>query len=116
MKMPFGKHKDVDLKNVPRHYLQWLRGQEWIDDRLAKAIDRTLNGEATEDVNELIPRRRSEQPTGEYSIEAGFGAWSVFDPSGEEIAWTMQETVAQVVCKILNDNKELLSRENEKDD
>jgi uncharacterized protein (DUF3820 family) len=30
MKMPFGKHKGVDLDQVPATYLDWLHGQDWI--------------------------------------------------------------------------------------
>lgn len=122
MKMPFGKHRDVELEKVPRHYLQWLMRQEWLGGWLRDAVERTLSGDTTpemppQDVGDVtIPRRRSEQPTGEYSIEVGLGAWSIFDPMGEEIAWTTEEKVAQIVCKILNENKEVLRRQNEKDD
>jgi len=42
MKMPFGKHKDVELEEVPRPYLRWLRRQEWLGGWLAQAIDRVL--------------------------------------------------------------------------
>ena len=31
MKMPFGKYKDVYMDEVPATYLDWLRGQSWID-------------------------------------------------------------------------------------
>jgi hypothetical protein len=28
--MPFGKHKDVPMDDVPASYLAWCRDQEWI--------------------------------------------------------------------------------------
>jgi uncharacterized protein (DUF3820 family) len=42
MKMPFGKHKDKDLSEIPKPYLRWLRGQEWIGGWLAYALDEAL--------------------------------------------------------------------------
>jgi len=30
MNMPFGKHKGVDMDQVPATYLDWLHGQDWI--------------------------------------------------------------------------------------
>lgn len=31
MKMPFGKYKDCEMDDIPASYLDWLRGQSWID-------------------------------------------------------------------------------------
>jgi len=31
MKMPFGKYKGLDMDVVPSDYLDWLRGQPWLD-------------------------------------------------------------------------------------
>jgi uncharacterized protein (DUF3820 family) len=45
MKMPFGKYKDVELNEVPRPYLLWLRRQEWLGAWLGQAIDDILTGE-----------------------------------------------------------------------
>jgi hypothetical protein len=45
MKMPFGKYKDVELNEVPRPYLCWLRRQEWLGPWLVKAIDEVLTGD-----------------------------------------------------------------------
>lgn len=44
MKMPFGKHQDRDLTEIPRPYLRWLRTQPWLGAWLVKAIDDVLNG------------------------------------------------------------------------
>jgi uncharacterized protein (DUF3820 family) len=46
VRMPFGKHAGVELTEVPRQYLRWLRGQHWLGGWLAKEIDAVLNGEA----------------------------------------------------------------------
>jgi hypothetical protein len=43
--MPFGKYKGVELTEVPRPYLRWLRGQEWLCSWLAQAIDEILTGD-----------------------------------------------------------------------
>lgn len=49
--MPFGEHKGKPMMNVPSSYLDWLRGQKWIDkhpqvrdyiDRSWKAIQQDL--------------------------------------------------------------------------
>jgi len=42
MKMPFGKHKDKELTELPRGYLRWLRGQDWVSGWLAQAVDEAL--------------------------------------------------------------------------
>jgi hypothetical protein len=42
--MPFGKYKDVELDQIPRPYLQWLRRQEWLGAWLRQAIDEILTG------------------------------------------------------------------------
>jgi uncharacterized protein (DUF3820 family) len=28
--MPFGKYKGEDMDDIPATYLDWLRGQEWV--------------------------------------------------------------------------------------
>jgi hypothetical protein len=45
VKMPFGKYKDVELSDVPKPYLRWLRSQQWLGVWLFKEIDAALNGE-----------------------------------------------------------------------
>ena len=46
MRMPFGKHAGVELTEVPRQYLQWLKGQQWVGGWLLQEVDDVLNGEA----------------------------------------------------------------------
>jgi hypothetical protein len=43
--MPFGKHAGLELTEVPRQYLRWLRRQPWLGAWLVKEIDAVLNGE-----------------------------------------------------------------------
>ncbi len=44
MKMPFGKHAGLELTDVPRQYLIWLRRQPNLRGPLVKEIDDVLNG------------------------------------------------------------------------
>jgi hypothetical protein len=44
MKMPFGKYKDRELIDVPKHYLHWLRRQQWVGAWLVKEINDVLDG------------------------------------------------------------------------
>ena len=50
--MPFGKHAGVELTEVPRPYLRWLRGRPWLGGWLVKEIDAVLNGETVASSNE----------------------------------------------------------------
>jgi hypothetical protein len=64
MRMPFGKHKGVELTEVPRPYLQWLRRQEWLRGWLAQAIDDLLTGDEAppeETFEEALKRWREGQ-------------------------------------------------------
>ena len=42
MKMPFGKHKDKEVSEIPRGYLRWLRRQDWLGGWLEQAVDEAL--------------------------------------------------------------------------
>ena len=42
-RMPFGKHAGVDLTEIQRPYLRWLRGQQWVGGWLLKEIDDLLD-------------------------------------------------------------------------
>ena len=53
MKMPFGKHKDRELTELPRGYLRWLRQQDWLGGWLAQAVDEALG---------LAPSKPSNEP------------------------------------------------------
>ena len=44
MKMPFGKYQDRELTEVPKHYLRWLRTQQWVGAWLVKEINDMLDG------------------------------------------------------------------------
>jgi len=48
MKMPFGKHKDKELTEIPKGYLRWLRTQDWVGGWLANAVDQVLDGKPQE--------------------------------------------------------------------
>lgn len=54
MRMPFGKHKDEELTDIPKSYLCWLRRQEWLGAWLAKEIDSVLRGDADKSFEELL--------------------------------------------------------------
>jgi uncharacterized protein (DUF3820 family) len=54
MRMPFGKHAGVELTEVPRQYLRWLRRQEWLGGWLAKEIDSVLSGDRDKSFEELL--------------------------------------------------------------
>lgn len=54
---PFGRHKDKPMRDVPASYLDWLRGQSWLQqwpdvaeyiDRNEKVIDWELDREEQE--------------------------------------------------------------------
>ena len=52
MKMPFGKHVGLELTEIPRQYLRWLRTQPWLGAWLVKEIDAVLNGEIVASADE----------------------------------------------------------------
>lgn len=64
MIMPFGKFEGMDLRDVPRPYLEWLRRQTWLKGRLVKAIDDVLESEEREmdqSVVDLLKRMEEDQ-------------------------------------------------------
>lgn len=115
MLMPFGKYKNQPVEELPRHYLQWLRTQDWLKRDLADAIDGTLNGQKpTYRLSEDAQRLRWQEHElflGDFSVRVTNGLWELVHPNGEEIAWTDDEWACRQICKLLNDNKELLKRE-----
>jgi len=56
--MPFGKYAGLEVNDVPRQYLQWLRRQPNLRGPLVKEIDEVLNGnvvaEADKTFEELL--------------------------------------------------------------
>jgi hypothetical protein len=62
MRMPFGKHAGVELTEVPRQYLRWLRRQPNLGAWLAKEIDDVLNGKVV-------------APSDEGSFEEALKSW-----------------------------------------
>jgi uncharacterized protein (DUF3820 family) len=48
-KMPFGKHKDTLMKDVPRDYLEWLVTQDWVPGKWPQIIDYVNGFEEEED-------------------------------------------------------------------
>lgn len=64
MRMPFGKHAGVELTEVPRQYLRWLRRQPTLGAWLAKEIDDVLNGnvvaESDESFEEVLKKWNDE--------------------------------------------------------
>lgn len=52
MKMPFGKFKDTELREIPRPYLRWLRSQDWLGGWLANAVAETLGEPVANKLNE----------------------------------------------------------------
>lgn len=63
MRMPFGKHAGVELTDVPRQYLRWLRNQPWLGAWLAREIDDVLNGKV--------------EPSSDESFEEVLEKWRV---------------------------------------
>jgi hypothetical protein len=64
MRMPFGQYRGKELTEVPRPYLEWLRGQEWLGGWLAQAIDDLLTGDEApheETFEEALQRWRESQ-------------------------------------------------------
>jgi hypothetical protein len=53
-KMPFGKYAGLELADVPRQYLRWLRRQPWLGPWLVEEIDSVLSGEAVLSVEEAL--------------------------------------------------------------
>ena len=123
MKMPFGKHKEKELTEIPKGYLRWLRQQEWLSGGLAQAVDEALGLAPTKPRNE--PWQPSEgEPwgpsmndlLGSFTVrQSGSIGQEILDQDGTVVAWTTDAWLAQVVCKLLNDNEELLRRKEEKD-
>jgi hypothetical protein len=114
MRMPFGKYQGVELADVPRPYLGWLRRQAWVGAWLVKAIDEILGGgpagrpgETAEDGGE--PGAGDPEPCATFSVRrSGNVGQEILDQDGRIIAWTTDGWAAQVICRLLNENEALL--------
>jgi hypothetical protein len=111
MRMPFGKYQGVEVADVPRPYLRWLRRQEWVGAWLVQAIDDILGGGPGEGAEDLGKQSAGgPQPVATFWVgQSGNVGQEVLDQEGRIIAWTTDDWVAQVVCKLLNDNEGLLT-------
>jgi hypothetical protein len=110
MRMPFGRYRGMELADVPRPYLGWLRRQAWVGAWLVKAIDETLGGgpgERAEGVGEHVAG--DPEPCATFSVRrSGNVGQEVLDQDGRIIAWTTDDWAARVICRLLNENEDLL--------
>jgi hypothetical protein len=71
--MPFGKYGGLELADVPRQYLRWLRRQPWLGAWLVREIDAVLSDKAatTEDetFEEMLEKWRREHLMMKEEIE-----------------------------------------------
>ena len=101
--MPFGKYQGAELNEIPESYLHWLRTQPWVSGWLLRGIDGVLGDQGGwsegEEGEELFA----------FSVhDSGGIGRTIVNCDGEIIIWTTDDWVAQVVCRLLNENEELL--------
>jgi hypothetical protein len=110
MRMPFGKYQGVELADVPRPYLGWLRRQAWVGAWLVRAIDDILGGGPGERAEDLGKQWTGDpQPVATFSVRhSGNVGQEVLDQDGRTIAWTTDAWAAQVICRLLNEHEGLL--------
>jgi hypothetical protein len=119
MKMPFGKYEGVELSKVPQHYLRWLREQKWLGPWLVQGIDEVLNGgpagQPEPTVNGFVKQGASDpHKVQSFSVrQSNKVVHAITDPDGSILAWTTNERMAQLMCKLLNQNEELLRKKAE---
>ncbi len=58
--MPFGKHKDKEMAEIPKDYLRWLHSQKWLRPDLATAVAEALGENASESAAPRKPWQPSE--------------------------------------------------------
>lgn len=101
--MPFGQHQGKELNEIPRSYLRWVRRQPWVGAWLHRGIDDFLGDRAG------WPDEEGPEILSAFSVISSGGVGrEIVDPNGEVIAWTTDSWVAQVICKLLNENENLL--------
>lgn len=101
--MPFGKYQGAELNEIPETYLRWLRSQPWVGEWLLQGIDGVLGDRpAWKDDEEA-------EVLSAFSVhDSGGVGQSIVNCDGEIIAWTTDGWVAQVICRLLNENENLL--------
>jgi hypothetical protein len=111
MRMPFGRYRGMELADVPRPYLRWLRRQAWVGAWLVQAIDDILGGGPGERAEDLGKQwTGGPQPVATFWVrESGNVGREVLDQDGKIIAWTTDDWVARVICRLLNENEALLT-------
>jgi hypothetical protein len=109
MKMPFGRYQGVELNEIPEPYLRWLRSQPWVGGWLIRAVDGVLG-----DVARWPDEEEVEELASFSVLESGNVGQTILNCDGEVIAWTTDAWVALVICKLLNENEELLYKREEK--
>jgi uncharacterized protein (DUF3820 family) len=113
MKMPFGQFQGMELTEVPSYYLRWLRRREWLGAWLVQAIDAVLEGESAGRPEARVDPQRAGESKQLISFSIRHFAkvgQEILDQDGKSIAWTTDEWIAQVICKLFNENEELLRR------
>jgi hypothetical protein len=110
MRMPFGKYQDLELTRVPRPYLRWLRRQGWVGEWLVKAIDDILgDGPGATAGDGGKEGAGDPQPLATFWVRpSGHIGQGVLDQDGRVIAWTTDDWVARVICRLLNEHEGLL--------
>lgn len=102
--MPFGKYQTWELSEIPVPYLQWLRSQPWIGEWLRQAVNRLLADAVDE-----------EQDVQAFSlVPSGNVGQVIYNQDGEAVAWTTDAWVGQVICRLLNENVNLVYKTEEK--
>jgi hypothetical protein len=95
---------------VPRPYLRWLRRQDWVGAWLVQVIDDILGGGPGEKTEDLGGHGAGDpQPVATFWVrESGNVGREILDQDGRIIAWTADDWVARVICRLLNENEGLL--------
>jgi hypothetical protein len=114
--MPFGKYEDMDLTEVPHYYLRWLREQKWVGPWLVQGVDEVLNGrpaaQSEPTANGIVKQGASDSPKAKgFSVrQSSKVIQAITDQEGNIVAWSTNEQMAQLLCKLLNEHQELKKR------
>jgi hypothetical protein len=100
----------MELSKVPQHYLRWLRTLEWVEPWLVRGIDVVLNGGSTgqaEPTGNALPKPKADDPHQSQSFSVRQSSkviQAITNQDGSMLAWTTNEEMAQLICKLLNEN------------